>query len=246
MPFPLAHPAAILPLRRWCPRYLDFSALVVGSLTPDLATFIDDWEYFSHTIAGSFVFCLPVGLLTFWVFHRVRRPLVSTFPNPHRATLLPLCASHPNSFFPVILSLVVGSWLHIVWDLFTHDHSWLRFQIPFLFLRVAGLPLNQLIWLLSSLSGSVVLVATYLSLLQKRGVSWWHVPATERRAYARWFCIFILPLAGSIPLALHDLRHTLAMGSLARYLAMYYLGCAYLTLAVTGFFFKFRMSEENH
>jgi len=32
MPFPLAHPAAVLPLKRFCPQRLSFSALVIGAL----------------------------------------------------------------------------------------------------------------------------------------------------------------------------------------------------------------------
>jgi len=59
MPFPVAHPAAVLPLRRYCPRYLSFPALVVGSLSPDLGYLFGhlhaDW--FSHRFwAGSFGF----------------------------------------------------------------------------------------------------------------------------------------------------------------------------------------------
>jgi hypothetical protein len=59
MPFPVAHLAAVLPLRRYCPRYLSFPALVVGSLSPDLGYLFGhlhtDW--FSHRFwAGSFGF----------------------------------------------------------------------------------------------------------------------------------------------------------------------------------------------
>jgi hypothetical protein len=35
MPWTFAHAAAVLPLRRCCPRRLHFPALVIGSLTPD-------------------------------------------------------------------------------------------------------------------------------------------------------------------------------------------------------------------
>jgi len=42
MPLPLAHPAAVLPLRRFCPQYFDCPALVLGSILPDFAYAIDD------------------------------------------------------------------------------------------------------------------------------------------------------------------------------------------------------------
>lgn len=237
MPFSLAHPAAVIPLRRWCPKYLDFQALIVGSLTPDLATSIDDWEYFSHTILGTFVFCLPVGLLTLWIFHRVRAPLVSTLPNPHRDALLPFCTGAPNSLFHVIISLLLGSWLHITWDLFTHDHSWLVQHIRFFSAPFAGVPLHHLLWLLSSLAGCALLFTMYLSLLKAGKCRIWVFSPLERRAYALWCGILLLPLAGAVPLALHEAN---SASSLVRFLAMRYQGCAYLTLALTGLFLKLR------
>jgi hypothetical protein len=245
MPFPLAHPAATLPFRRWCPKYLDFPALIVGSVTPDLATGIDDWEYFSHTIFGTFVFCLPVGLLTLWIFHRVRTRLVSTFPNPHRDALLPLCAGAPNSLFRVVISLLLGSWLHIAWDLFTHDHSWVVRHIALFSVRLAGVPLNHLLWLLSSLAGSALLFVMYLFLLHKGSSRIWVFSALERRAYALWCGILLLPFAGAVPLALHEARPGSSAGSLLRLLAMYYLGCAYLTVALVGLIAKSRAPAEN-
>jgi hypothetical protein len=224
---------------------LDFSALVIGSLTPDLATCIDDWEYFSHTLSGSFVFCLPVGLLTYWIFKQIRGSLVAAFPNPHRDTLLPLCNDKRNSIVRIIISLLIGSFLHIAWDLFTHDHSWLIHQVVFLSSPIAGIPLNRIMWLFSSLGGSIVLVVTYIFWLQKTNVLWWNIPAAERRAYARWCFLLVVPLAGAIPLALHELKYTFAIGAMARYTAMYYFGSAYLTLAVAGFFFKWRTPEAS-
>jgi len=245
VPFPLAHPAAILPLRRWCPAYLDFSALVTGSLTPDLASSIDDWEYFSHTIPGSFLFCLPVGLVTLWIFQRVRAPLVATFPNPHRDALLPLCGGAPASLFRVIISLLLGSWLHIAWDLFTHDYSWLVRRFAVFSAPVAGMPLNHVLWLVSSLAGVGFLLAMYRSLLHKRSSDLGTAAPPDRRAYALWSGILLIPFAGAAPLALHNAGPSYSASTLTRYLAMYDLGCTYLTLAFAGLFFSWRQAARN-
>src|SRR5882672_6336607 len=69
MPFTLAHPAAVLPLRRW-PR-LDFVALVIGSMTPDFGYYLllPDMRLETHSFAGSLETCLPVGLLLVLLFH---------------------------------------------------------------------------------------------------------------------------------------------------------------------------------
>src|SRR5437762_2617545 len=55
MPFPLAHPAAVLPLRRYCPRFLSFPALVIGSIAPDFGYCFGDLnvEDLSHRSPGS-------------------------------------------------------------------------------------------------------------------------------------------------------------------------------------------------
>jgi len=238
MPFPLAHPAMAVPFRRLCPKYLDFPALIIGSIAPDFAACIDDWEYFSHTVLGSFVFCLPFGLLTLWIFRRVRCRFASSFPDPHRGALLPLCTGTPRSFLHVILSLLLGSWLHIVWDLFTHDYSWLVHRFAVLSRPIVGFQLHYLIWVLSSVIGIAIVIAVYGSLLRKRTGSLWITSPADRRAYALWCCILAVPFVGAVPLALHNAGPGYGGGSLLRILSMYYLGCAYVTLAITGFFLK--------
>jgi hypothetical protein len=243
MPFPLAHPAATLPLRRWCPRFLDFSALVVGSLVPDLAACIDDWDYFSHTILGSFVFCLPVGLLTLWIFYQIRAPLVATFPNPHRDALSPLCVAGPNSFIRIVVSLLLGSWLHIIWDLLTHEHSWLVRHSVLSSITFGGLRLNHVIWLFSSIIGVAMLFVTYLSLLRKGNTPTKGFLGSDCRAYAFWIAILSVPFVGAVPLTFHD--PTYYHGAFFPFLAMYYFGCCYLTLIVAGLLIKYQQRQHE-
>lgn len=243
MPFPLAHPAATLPLRRWCPRYFAFSALVVGSLVPDLAASIDDWEYFSHTILGSFVFCLPVGLLTLWILRQVGGPLVATLPSPHREVLLPFCVAPPNSAIQMIMSLLLGSWLHIVWDLFTHDYSWLVRHSVLSSVTVKGLRLNHLVWLFSSVIGVAILSVAYVSLLRRSNARTNNLSGSDGHAYAFWLGLLLLPLLGAVPLTLHD--STYSNGAFLRYLAMHYFSCCYLTLALVGFVVKHRQRQQD-
>ncbi len=67
------------PFRPLCPRYLDFTALMLSAvLFPDLAASIDDWEYFSPirlSVASPFV--CPSVYFTLWIlWHQVRIPIV--------------------------------------------------------------------------------------------------------------------------------------------------------------------------
>ncbi len=66
MPFTLAHPAAVIPLKKSTyGRYFSLSALIAGSIVPDLGYLVPlaDFTGFSHSLGGIIVFGLPVGLL---------------------------------------------------------------------------------------------------------------------------------------------------------------------------------------
>ena len=107
LPFTLAHPAAVLPLRR----ILVFSALVVGSMAPDFHYFLGlrPHDHFSHSIRGAFIFCLPVGLAVLWLFqHVMKLPLISLAPERHQERLARFAAAFrwgPASRFALIESV---------------------------------------------------------------------------------------------------------------------------------------------
>src|SRR4051812_15346944 len=98
MPFPLAHPAAVLPLRRLCPRPLSFPALVMGSLSPDAGYLLgpSSLENTSHTLLGGLCFGLAVGLAMLFAFN-VLAPVAMKFsPRAGRETLGAIC-NQPRS-----------------------------------------------------------------------------------------------------------------------------------------------------
>lgn len=133
MPFTLAHPAAVIPLRRFLP----VSALVVGSLAPDFEYLfrLAAVSHFSHTLLGILYFCIPVGLVILWLFHSVVKcPVLLLLPNFMRRRLEP-CPS-TFSFLPlgrlsvILLALAVGAFSHIAWDAFTHESGWAVVRLP--------------------------------------------------------------------------------------------------------------------
>jgi hypothetical protein len=134
MPFPLAHPAAVLPLRRYCPQRLNFPALVIGSLTPDASYCLGEKAggAFGHSLLGSVVFCLPVGLVLLALFYGLRTPLARMLPAPYPQALLPLCRRPVGPFWVVVISLLIGAWTHLLWDSFTHTNGWCVQHLPVL------------------------------------------------------------------------------------------------------------------
>ena len=127
MPHPLAHPAAVLSLRRFCPRWFSFPALVVGSISPDAAyVFVGlKVQEFSHEFIGSIGFCLPAGLLMLWVLHRFRTLAVGLLPGSCQRMLLPLCQRPLGSPLTIVVSLLIGTWAHQFLDSVTHKDGWL-------------------------------------------------------------------------------------------------------------------------
>ena len=134
MPFPLAHPAAVLPFRRF--KGLNFSALVIGTLVPDTGYLSREGSRLSHDAVGSILFGLPVGLLILTAFYAFRTSLVVRMPQGVRRSLLPFCRRAPGPVWIAVLSLVVGIWTHVLWDSVTHTDGWLVEHIPVLFLPV--------------------------------------------------------------------------------------------------------------
>jgi hypothetical protein len=134
MPFPLAHPAAVVPLRRYCPQWLNFPALVIGSLTPDASYVLGEraGAIFGHNLPGTVAFCLPVGLVLVALFYGLRARVVSVLPAPYPRAFLPLCQRPVGSLWLVVLSLLIGAWTHLLWDSFTHTDGWCVRHLPVL------------------------------------------------------------------------------------------------------------------
>ncbi len=131
MPFTAAHPAAVLPLRNWSSRFLPWSALVIGSLAPDMEYFIffRPVSKYGHSLAGLIYFCLPVGLIVWLCFHLVlKRPMSYLLPDSERpyfwASAIRRVDLTPRTLACVGLAIVVGALTHLLWDAFTHAGRW--------------------------------------------------------------------------------------------------------------------------
>jgi hypothetical protein len=162
MPFTLAHPAAVLPFRRFCPRFFSFPALVVGSLCPDAGYCFGTLsvEDFSHSLKGSIEFCLPVGVVMLGFFYGFRLPAVEILPERHRKYLLPFCQKPIGSPVTVLVSLLIGIWIHLLLDSFTHKRGWLaenlpQLQTPIFSVGIHTFRIFNLLWYACSFAGIV-------------------------------------------------------------------------------------------
>ncbi|MEU0129084.1 DUF4184 family protein [Streptomyces sp. NPDC006289] len=163
MPFTLSHAAAVLPgIRRSGTGRgpLVASALVAGSFAPDLTYYADTvvpgaMEFGEVTHAAWGVFTVDVlvtgALVALWLM--LREPLVALLPRAAQGRVHTYVRGQPGepgapalpraAWF--VLSAVIGSGTHVVWDAFTHHDRWGTELIPALSRSVGGFPLFQIV-----------------------------------------------------------------------------------------------------
>lgn len=194
MPYPIAHPAAVLPLLAPMGRRAVPSALVIGSIVPDLWYFVPFVARdASHSAAGLLWFCIPIGLVAYLLFHLLlKQPLVALLP----ARLAPFALERipQRPWAAVLLCLLVGAATHVAWDSFTHEEGWIVQAFPALQVQlfaVGAYPvrLYQLLQHASTLAGSAF-------------VAWWCWRAYKRLPRAAGTGVFSLAARSSIIAAL--------------------------------------------
>ncbi|REF98998.1 uncharacterized protein DUF4184 [Asanoa ferruginea] len=183
MTFP-AHPAGILPLKLWRPRWWDGMALVLGSMSPDLAYLVDGsglpvWP-FSHQLVGLVGWCLPITLIGCLLVRRAAPVVAAHLPAGGRFAFDDYGAlrfsGHP---WPVtVVSALVGAASHLVLDAVEQ-----RFPV-----------LEQPGYLL----GAIAIVGLGIVIGRGRLVRRWHgdPPSVVRRPGLFWTVTAVVALPG--------------------------------------------------
>jgi hypothetical protein len=178
MPFTLSHPAASVPFIR---SGLILSALVVGSIAPDIPYYLPLFPYraFGHTLPGFFLFCVPAGMVVLWAFHALlKTPLIALLPSGHQKRLAWLnihFAFKPlKRFVVIVISLLVGSATHILWDSFTHRHGFMVLRsslliAPLITFEFVGITIHvyEFLQYISTLLGAALIIYWYMSWYRK-------------------------------------------------------------------------------
>jgi hypothetical protein len=173
MPFTFAHPAAVLPLRRF--KSLHLAALMVGSITPDLPYYVPA-KYSrvmveSHTAMGALWLDVPLGLVVLLIGFLLRRPL-TVLMSPRSRSLclqsLERFKEQPRHWLWAPLAVYIGVWTHIAWDAFTHDSGWVVRRVaalsaPITIGAYTG-TLCHVLQYVSSVAGLLILAVWYLRL----------------------------------------------------------------------------------
>lgn len=191
MPFTASHPAAVLPLARLG---LPASALVVGSLAPDLPYYLPTpfTAGQTHHPTGILTADLALGLGMLAAWHLLLQPpLRWAAPAGLQRRLGPARPRRPppgptaraRSGARVLAALALGTVTHLAWDAFTHADQPGPRLIPWLRASTLGLPHHRWLQVASSVAGLAVLAAAALR--------WWRRtpprhPAAAPPAAVRW------------------------------------------------------------
>ena len=176
MPFTVSHAAAALPIHSLARRRLPLAALMIGSMSPDLAYFLPGQPLSrmeTHNIPGLFWFCWPVSFALWLVFvHVLEKPTIVLLPPRWRTRIAPSNRALTGRLFALVsIAILVGAVTHLIWDDFTHSSSPLVHAVPALrgrVVEIAGRSLRFYAMLqhLSSLLGGLALLAWTIKLLR--------------------------------------------------------------------------------
>ncbi|WP_405688722.1 DUF4184 family protein [Streptomyces sp. NBC_00057] len=189
MPFTLSHAAAVLPgMRRngTARGPLLASALVAGSFAPDMTYYADtaipgamEFGRVTHSVWGVFTVDVLItsAVVALWLL--LREPSVALLPRAWQGRVHAFVRGQrrgsdrgawgvrDGGWF--VLSAVIGSATHVVWDAFTHHDRWGVRLVPVLDGNVGGLPVFQLVQYGSSAVALAVLAWFTASGLRRTG-----------------------------------------------------------------------------
>jgi hypothetical protein len=125
----------------------------------------------THTLSGSFWIDIPIGMVVLLFGFLLRRPLVALLRPRARALCLQAVEhfkDQPLHWVLAPLGILVGTWTHLFWDSFTHDHGWVVRHVAVLSAPITlgdytG-SLCHVLQYVSSVVGLLVMTIWYLAL----------------------------------------------------------------------------------
>ncbi|MFI2741639.1 DUF4184 family protein [Zhouia sp. PK063] len=176
MPFTFSHPAIVLPFLKFSKKWFSATGLIIGSMVPDFEYFIrmKVFSIYSHTLLGIFWFDIPLAVLLYIIFYQiVCTPLVYNLPYFLRSRSNALLSfdwkNYMTTYWPaVLISMLIGTASHLLWDSFTHAHGYFVMRFSILTHSVTlfhhHFPLYKLLQHGSSLCGIIVIALTILTI----------------------------------------------------------------------------------
>lgn len=167
MPFTPAHPAVLLPARFLPRKYISWTALIIGSMVPDMEYFffMNPGSRMSHTIYGIVNFNLPVTLLLAMAWHQFTGPVLLRalpFLKKFYTTIhVDFAGWLAKNWLVFLVSALAGIGSHLFLDGFCHSRGFMVERLPYLQEKVAVMNYSiqrcYVIWYIASAIGLLIL-----------------------------------------------------------------------------------------
>jgi hypothetical protein len=228
VPFTIAHPAAVLALRR---TPLPWVGLVAGSVVPDVPLILQVPGYqITHAPWAALTVDVALGMVLVVAWFAGVGPAVVEAVPPARRPRLPSWPSR-REWLLAPVAVALGALTHVVWDAFTHPGAWGTRLVPWLETQHAGLLGSRWLQYASGVIGCLVVGAALARhLAVRRGGD--SLPA---RLGPRWYvgalaALTLVPLAAAA-LEVPDGVHAVAFEGARVGVLMLALVCAVLGVA---------------
>lgn len=235
MPFTLAHPAAVVPFVGRNTRYIDATALVLGTMAPDFEYFLRFKAYgvIGHTFTGFLYFNLPLVFIaaTLWHF-AIKKPFILSLPKRFGIVFINNYEEkwRPNNIFSLlvfIISALIGMGTHVLWDSFSHANAFFVTRIPILskYVSIMGnrVGVYKIVQYGSALVGFVIILSYIYYKSKNKKLDLPEQP--KRRKIIYWLSIF------EIALVILIIRAVLTLPTIK--LSYYYFGI-YVVTFISG------------
>ncbi|GAA2385613.1 hypothetical protein Cme02nite_72530 [Catellatospora methionotrophica] len=166
-----AHPAAVLPLKLWRPRWFDGVALTAGAVVPDVAYLALDADgrpfADTHTWHALLWWSLPVALAYTWVVRRTVGTVAAHLPGSRWFTWRAYAElAHHRRRWPITAaSCLLGAASHVAWDHLTHTDGWIGTVFGVRWADVSAIPW----WTVSDLASTIVGTAVTVGIAFRAG-----------------------------------------------------------------------------
>ncbi|MCT4605877.1 MAG: DUF4184 family protein [Marinisporobacter sp.] len=208
MPFTFSHPAIVIPIKNKFDKYVDFTALVLGSMAPDFEYFLrfKPMGTIGHTIEGFFYLNLPLCFMIAYLFHYiVKKPFILNMPKPidgwfHHMVNCRWAIKSIRDFFVFGYSAITGMFSHVLWDGFTHNGGMFVKRIPLLTKYICfidyQIPVYKFFQHGSTLIGFMIIVIYFYRNRDLGKRNFYHIPSKTKLVY--YFSIFCITMGISI------------------------------------------------
>lgn len=249
MPFTFAHPAIVVPFGAKKTKYLDFTALVIGTMAPDFEYFIyfKPRQIIGHTLLGQLSFNLPIAFIIAYIYHYIlKESIITNLPKSYCNRYYYLTQSEwkINSVFKFIVfcySMLIGAFTHIAWDSFTHKTGFFVDKLKLLsdYINLLGyeIPIYKILQHGSTLLGFVV-IAIYLLMIQNKNMDIKnHVEISKINKVRFWVGTFLISIV-IIPLMIIKLDNFILGGVIVTTINGAFIGV--ITMSIITKFLKLK------